>query len=280
MKKNISKSLIILFFSILSLQLSAQIYIGDNVHNNENKRSYSILSVMNDKDLNQSLEEYLGKFGKIQKPEKTIYRITKFKNNISSDLSSIDVIAKSNKNFSKLEFFFLNDAGNALTDFELNKGEAEKFVNGFLDYLDESVEKKLIKENIANAESELKEAEKNMAKIRKAIENNLKAQEKLGKKLDSSPELLADAMAQRDDLNAQLSSSLDSLDEKSISKLNKASDKKDKEISKIEKQAQKAEKDLGKKEDELEGLKKDMTQAKQVLSAYQKALVDAKSFAK
>jgi hypothetical protein len=273
------KKLILSIFSFVSLSLQAQVYVGDNIHNGTNKRSYAVLSNQDGKEFLKSLESYLGQYGKVNKAEKNIYRIQNLKGNaISSDLSYIDVISKSSKGFEKLEFFFLNDANNALNSNELNAGEAEKFVQGFIDFSNANLESLLIKENVAFAEGELKDAQKEQSKIEKAIENNLKDQQKLGKKLDSSPELIAKAMSEKEEITSQLfTDSVAVLDDKAKTNLSKASQKKDREISKIEKNAKKAESNLEKKERELEDLKEELISAKTRVKAYQKALSDSKS---
>ena len=273
------KKIILSIFSLVSLGLQAQVYVGDNIHNGTNKRSYAVLSNQDGKEFLKSLESYLGQYGKVNKAEKNIYRIQNLKGNaISSDLSYIDVISKSSKGFEKLEFFFLNDASNALNSNELNAGEAEKFVQGFIDFSNANLESLLIKENVALAEGELKDAQKDQSKIEKAIENNLKDQQKLGKKLDSSPELIAKAMSEKEEITSQLfTDSVAVLDDKTKTNLSKASQKKDREISKIEKNAKKAESNLEKKERELEDLKQELVSAKAQVKAYQKALSDTKS---
>jgi hypothetical protein len=117
------KKLILSIFSFVSLSLQAQVYVGDNIHNGTNKRSYAVLSNQDGKEFLKSLESYLGQYGKVNKAEKNIYRIQNLKGNaISSDLSYIDVISKSSKGFEKLEFFFLNDANNALNSNEVCSG--------------------------------------------------------------------------------------------------------------------------------------------------------------
>lgn len=259
---------------------SAQIYIGENVHEGVSKRSYSVLSNQSEKDITQSLEIFLKEYGKVTKPERNIYRLAKPNDRtISSDLSRIDVIAKSNKSISKLEFFFLNSADNALTDHELNENGAENFVNRFINFLSDRLEQELIEQNIELAESELKEALRNQTRLRKAIENNLKAQQKLGKQLDASPELMAEAMSERDDINTLLSEENENdLDEKTVTKLERTSQRKEKEITKIAKRTKKAKRNLTKREEELEVLRKEMAEIRSLVSAYQKALVDTRSF--
>lgn len=276
------KKLIFAALGFVTLNVNAQVFVSDNIHNGVNKKSFIYLSTQNEKDLSKDLEAYLGQFGKVSKPEKNIYRIQNLKgNSISSDLNYIDVISKSNKNLEKLEFFFLNDANNALNNNELNSGEAEKFVQSFINHNKNSLEAKLLTENLSIAEEELKDAQKDLKKVEKSIENNLKDQQKLGKKLDSSPELVAKAMSEKEEITSQLfSDTTQVLDDKTKTSLSKASQKKDKEISKIEKDAKKAESNLSKKEDELEDLKKELQNAKAFVKYNEKVLNDAKSLIK
>ncbi len=265
----------------MSIPLSAQVYMGQNIHNGSEKRSYSVLSNQDSKELTDDLEKYLGQFGKVSKPGKNIYRIQNLKGNtVSTDLGYIDVVSKSTKKLEKLEFFFLNDAHNALNDHELNPGGAEKFVQEFIDFSQQKLQARLVGENLSLAEDELKEAKKDQAKIEKSIESNLKEQQKLGKKLDSSPELMARAMSEKEEIVSQLSTdSTQMLDDKAKTGLSKASQKKDKEISRIQKETEKAEGKLEKKEAELENLKKELSEAKLKVRSLEKVVNDAKSLA-
>ncbi len=275
------KKLLVFLLISISAPLSAQVYVGLNIHNDTEKRSYTMLSSQDSKTLADDLEKYLGQFGKVTKPSKTIYRIQNLKGNtVSTDLSYIDVVSKSTKNLEKLEFFFLNDAHNALSDHELNPGGAEKFVQEFIDFSLHNEQARLVKENLSLAEDELKEIKKEQGKVEKSIESNLKEQQKLGKKLDSSPELMAKAMSEKEEIVGQLSTdSTAVLDDKAKSDLSKASQKKDKEISKIQKEAEKAESKLEKKEKELEDLKKELSDVKKKVKSAEKVVLDAKSLA-
>lgn len=275
------KKLLLIFLAAISTPLSAQVYVGLNMHNGIEKRSYSVLTNQDSKELADDLEKYLGRFGKVSKPGKEIYRIQNLKGNtVSTDLNYIDVVSKSNKKLEKLEFFFLNDAHNALSDHELNPGGAEKFVQEFIDFSQQRTQARLVAENLSLAEDELKEAKKEQGKIEKSIESNLKEQQKLGKKLDSSPELMAKAMSEKEEIISQLSTDTTQvLDTKAKSELSKASQKKDKEISKIQKDAEKAEGKLEKKERELEDLKKELSSAKLKVRSVEKVVSDAKSLA-
>lgn len=273
------KNLLFILLTALSVPLSAQVYVGQNMHNGVEKRSYSVLSNQDSKELADDLEKYLGRFGKVSKPGKNIYRIQNLKGNtVSTDLGYIDVVSKSTKKLEKLEFFFLNDAHNALNDHELNPGGAEKFIQEFIDFSQQKLQARLVGENLSLAEDELKEAKKGQAKIEKSIESNLKEQQKLGKKLDSSPELMARAMSEKEEIVTQLSTdSTQVLDDKAKTELSKASQKKDKEISRIQKETEKAEGKLEKKEAELEDLKKELSEAKLKVRSLEKVVNDAKS---
>lgn len=273
------RKLLLVLLAAISAPLSAQVYVGQNLHNGVEKRSYSVLSNQDSKELTDDLEKYLGQFGKVSKPSKNIYRIQNLKGNtVSTDLNYIDVVSKSTKKLEKLEFFFLNDAHNSLNDHELNPGGAEKFVQDFIDLSQQKLQVRLVGENLSLAEDELKEAKKDQNKVEKSIESNLREQQKLGKKLDSSPELMARAMSEKEEIVTQLSvDSTQVLDDKAKSDLSKASQKKDKEISRIQKDAEKAEDKLGKKEKELEDLKKELSAAKQKIRSLEKVVSDAKN---
>lgn len=275
------KKLLLIVLVISVLPLSAQVYEGQNLHNGVEKRSYSVLSNQASKDLTDNLEKYLGRFGKVSKPGKNIYRIQNLKGNtVSTDLNYIDVVSKSTQKLEKLEFFFLNDAHNSLNDHELNPGGAEKFVQEFIDFSQQRLQAQLVSENLSLAEDDLKEAKKDQSKIEKSIESNLKEQQKLGKKLDSSPELMAKAMSEKEEIVSQLSTDTTRvMDDKAKSDLGKASQKKDKEISRIRKDTEKAEDKLGKKEKELEDLKKELSEAKQKVRSLEKVVSDAKKLA-
>lgn len=268
------KRLILGLIILATMSVQAQVYQSENIHGGTNKVSYSYLSNQDGKELTKDLETYLGQFGKVNKPEKNSYRIQNLSgNNISSSLASIDVVNKSKKGLEKLEFFFLDKSSNAITDVN-----AESFVQKFIDYTSAQLGKKLLAENLTIAEEELKDAQKAVNKIEKSIESNLKEQQKLGKKLDSSPELLAKAMSEKEQLVTQIfADSTATLDDKSKSTITKASEKKDKEISKLKKDADKAEDKLGKKEDELEDLKKELQSAKATLKAHEKIFAGTKS---
>ncbi len=276
------KKLFILLFTTATLHASAQVYISEGIHENTNKRSYSVLSNQENKELTKTLETYLSQYGKVNKVDKNTYRIQNLKGNtISSDLSYIDVVSKSGKNFEKLEFFFLNDANNALNNNELNTGKAEAFVQSFIDLTNTNLSTRLLSENLNLAEDELKDAEKEVKKLEKSISNNLKDQEKLGKKLDSSPDLIAKTLAEKEEIVSQLfSDSTLVQDEKTQKNLSKASQKKDKEVEKIEKSAKKAESTLSKKESELEELKAELESAKAKVKAQQAVLNANKSLGK
>jgi valyl-tRNA synthetase len=274
------KKILLATLITVSNTLLAQVYVGANLHNGEEKRSYSVLTQQESKELVDDLEKYMGQFGKVTKPGKNIFRIQNLKGNtVSSDLNYIDVVSKSTKKLEKLEFFFLNDAHNALSDHELNPGGAEKFVQDFINYAQTQTQARLRSENISLAEDELKEAKRDQNKIEKSIENNLKEQQKLGKKLDSSPELMAKALSEKEIMVTQLSTdSTAVLDEKAKTELSKATQKKDKEISKLQKEAEKTEEKLEKKEKELEELKTELNQVKRRVKSLENIVIDAKSF--
>lgn len=257
------------------INASAQVYRGNNLHNGTAKSSFFIISNQDEKDLNKDLEDYLDGFGKVSSPEKYLKRIEKLKGqNISDELAYIDVAMESTKKMEKVVFFFLDKNEKALSSFEMKDREALAFVEDFQKYTLRNLEEELLKENIKLAQDNLAEANKYLSKTEKALETNLKEQEKLGKKLDASPEKLTKALTEKEEIVSELYS--DTEQEKAKSDLEKASTKKEKEIAKIQKEKEKAETKLSKKEKEFDALKDNLFEAKNRLKASQAVLDDAK----
>ena len=124
---------------------------------------------------------------------------------------------------------------------------------------------------------QISEAKQLINKIEKQLENNLKDQEKLGKKLDASPRLLTKALSEKEDIVGKLynDNSLE-IDSKKEEDLKKASTKKEKVIAKIRKEKDKALTKLEKKEKEFDLLKAELFSAKGVLKCLDRIHVDAK----
>lgn len=271
------KNLLILFFLIGSFTVSAQIHKGQNLYHGSHEHAYFLFSNQPEKDLEVDLAEYLVGLGKVSFPDKHVIRLEKLKNNeISDDLEAIDVVFESNKKFQKLSFFFVDKDSDVLSAFQVKDRYALELVEGFQKFTLKNLEMKLAKENIKFAEANLADAKKDQSKIEKSLESNLKEQEKLGKKLDASPEMLTKALSEKEEIVGALYSDSESeSDKKAKEELEKASNKKEKEIQKIQKDKEKAETKLSKKEAEFDTLKDNLFKAKALVKSFESVLKDA-----
>lgn len=273
----------VLMFSIL--MVSFGIALGQTkvhklpyVYENEAVNAYVVLSNQEPKELKSDLEKFLSGYGKLNSSNKNVFRLEKIKlNKISDQIENIEVQYEADKSFNRLVFLFLDGDNKPLVDMEYSEKESIKWIEEFEKYTLNNLEIRLSEKNVAFLDDQYRDAEKSIKKIEKNIENNLKDQEKLGKKLDQSPELMAKALSEKENLVEKLySSDSTQIDNKSRGEISKASEKKEKEISKIKKESEKASSKLEKKEAEFIQLKDELFMAKKLLSSREKALDGAK----
>lgn len=271
------KNLKLIVLCFVFSNVSGQVYKGQNLYGGRNALSFFMLSNQADKDLEIDLTKYLEGFGKVSAPEKNIKRLERIKDSgFSDDIVAVDVVFESNKKFQKLCFFFLDKDLKVLSPFQIRDREVIEFVEGFQRITLKNLEVKLAQENIKLAESNLADAKKSQSKIEKSLENNLKEQEKLGKKLDSTPEMLTKVLSEKEEIVGELYSEKEAeVDAKTKGDLEKASTKKEKEIQKIQKDKEKAETKLSKKEVEFDTLKDNLFKAKALVKSIESVLKDA-----
>ena len=276
--KKLNFTLAFVFVSLVSLAQSS-VLKGYNLHQGTHKGSYFIFVNQDNKELEENLSGFLNNYGKVTNISKNTIRVEKLKGNqISENLEIIDVVTESTKKLQKICFFFLDRDENELNGFEIKDTKARAFIEDFQNHCLKNLDSKLAQENVKQTEEDLNSARRNQTKIEKALENNLKEQEKLGKKLDSTPELLTKALAEKEEIVGKLySSDSTSIEKKDNSELAKASTKKEKEISKIQKEKEKAETKLSKKEADFEDLKNELFKAKAFVRSMELVAKDAKS---
>jgi hypothetical protein len=268
---------ILVYFLIISsyLTANAQVYKSSNLHKGSAKSSFFMVSNQDEKDLSKDLEDYLIGFGKVSALEKHTKRLEKLKDlNIGNDLTYIDIAVLGTKKMGKIVFFFLDKDEKALSAVKMKEKEAIVFIENFQKFTLKNLEEDLLKENLKLAQDHFEDAKKYLSKIEKSLEGNLKEQEKLGKKLDSSPEKLTKALSEKEEIVSELFSETEK--EKTRIELEKASAKKEKEIARIQKEKEKTETKLGKKEREFDALKDDLFDAKNKLKASSLVFEDAK----
>jgi len=260
------KSILVLLSISLFTNAQQPVFEGDNLHQFESKKSYYILNNQDEKELNATIKDFFRNYGNVSEVSKNSFRIEKLKTgSVSEDLAYIDIRVESNKMLSKVIFFFLNDRENSLESFQLNRNKAISFLGEFNDFNQSKVNLKLANADVKFNDEKVYDAQKVIKKLEKQLENNLKEQEKLGKKLDSSPELLTKALSEKEEIVGKLYNENEEIDPKLENDLKKASDQKEKEIVKINKEKEKALTKLEKKENEFEQLKNDLFRAKSIL---------------
>jgi hypothetical protein len=275
MKKYFLLSVLVGCLASLSLNAQSYVFEGLNIHRGLAQPSFFILVDQDEKKLIENLKEFVKPQGKFSELEKRVFRLESIKRNeISEDLQKMDMTIFVNKPMLKLAFFYLDKDGEPLKGFQFNQEAAKKYVSDFSKFNFDKLAAELAAGNLRLADEDVSEALKDVAKIEKQLESNLKDQEKLGKKLDASPEMLTKALGEKEELVGKLYSETEA-DKKTSDELKKASLKKEKEIAKIQKEKEKAETKLEKKEKDFDTLKDELFKAKHLLKELERVRKDA-----
>ena len=276
MKQYLTLILFLLSFSRIYAQ--STVFIGENLHQNESKVSFYLLLNQDDKEIISDLKEYVKSNGKLIETAKNTYRLDKVNlPKISESVKAIDIKLESTKQLQKVIFFFLDVNNVEVGSLTLNQKAAEKFVFDFGVFIQKSLTLKLSNIDLKSIGLKVSDTKQLINKIEKQLENNLKDQEKLGKKLDSSPELLTKALTEKEEIVGKLyNENASEIDAKKEEDLKKASTKKEKEIVKIQKDKDKALTKLEKKEKEFDELKSELFSAKGMLKYLDRIYADAK----
>lgn len=275
------KQILTLIFLYLSCNLiygQNPVFTGENMHQDESKVSFYLLLNQDDKDILSDLKEFVKPNGKLIETTKNTYRLDKVTlPKISENVNAIDIKLESSKQFLKVIFFFLDVNNVAVGNLVLNQKAAENYVFNFEVFTHKSLTLKLLNIDLQSIVVKASEAKQLINKIEKQLENNLKNQGKLGKKLDASPKLLTKALSEKEDIVGKLYNDNSSeIDSKKEEDLKKASTKKEKVIAKIRKEKDKALTKLENKEKEFDLLKSELFSAKGVLKCLERVHVDAK----
>jgi hypothetical protein len=271
----------ILFVFLLNVQGvfgQNSIYKGQALRNNKEADAFLVLSQTDDKVLSEYTKKYLDGFGKLESPKKNTWSLSKIKGNKWSDeLEKIECRIEDSKKINILTFFFLDKNDQTLTVAELKDQDAISFLGDLEELIERNENLKRTQSYLSVVEDDLKDAQKEGEKIRKSLEKNLSEQEKLGKKLDASPENMTKALAEKEEIVNQLYNKESQAAEED---LKKASESKEKEINKLKKEAAKAETKLQKKEKEFDQLKSELGLSKQKIRAYESIKAEAEIIVK
>ncbi|MFC3810042.1 hypothetical protein [Lacihabitans lacunae] len=266
MKNKLSIFVLLMISTVLAFG-QTKVFKGANLYEGKAQTSFYLLSTKSSKELKRDLEKYFEKSTKIKDVSKEVFRIEDPKGlGISQDLSYIDIHIPATKGEGKVIFYFLDKNHTAMSSFEVSDRLASKMVSEFGDFSRNELLRELAEKEADSASDDLGNAEKEVSKIERKLEKNLKEQEKLGKKLDASPEMLTKALSEKEELVSQIyntdTTTVSTLNEE---ELKKASLKKEKEIAKIQKEKDKNSSRLEKKESEFDLLKKELFDAKNLV---------------
>ncbi len=251
---------------------------GKNILNERAENSLYVVFNQDEKDLKEDVKSFFNKYGKVDETNKHTSRVKKVKILlISEKLDNIDVTFEESKRVLRVAFFLLDYKGNSLEENTYNLDAAKNIISEFTEYSDLRLSRELAENNLKMVSSNFDNAEKEVKKIEKRLSSNLRDQENYGKKLDASPDMLAQSMAEKEELIDKLynDSTSTNLDIKAVESLKKESSKKDKEIAKIRKNKSRNSSKLEKKEIEFDGLKDELFAAKKVLSNLLTVKLDA-----
>lgn len=281
MKKNL-KFLLLISLSIFSFDtFSQEIFSSIELENNEPKEAHFIFAYGEKKNINDDIESYLLRFGRTNNSENIHSVELNQKLGQSEYVSNIVCELVDMKSFNKLVFFFLDQNKDAVTGDDLYSEDIQDFIFGLYDLIRKNAEKRQIIEDFKLAESNVEEAEKAKGKIEKNIERNLRDQEKLGKRLDATPEELTQLINVKNTvLQEKLSGESDESEREDLEDLDKKISKTEKAIVKRQKKEQKDESKLEQKEKQLKELSKELFAAQEVLKDRQTVFEDKKRLMK
>lgn len=252
-----------------------QIFSSLELENDEPKIAFYIFVKGDPKDLSDDISTYLNSNGKVKEQNETKY--VELNNGLGQSelVNKIAIDLIENKNYNKLVFFFLDNDEVALGQGAVRDQDREEFIYGLYDLIRKNEEARLVKDDLELAESNKNDAEKEKNKIEKSIERNLRDQEKLGKKLDASPEEISKLINEKNTvLQQKLTGAEDNEVEVDLEKLDKELSKAEKEIIKQKKKAKKNSSKLVQRERQLEDLSKELFAAQNYLRKMEEILRD------
>jgi len=149
------------------------------------------------KTLEKDWKTYLSKTGKVSEDKDQITVNVK-SSDISRDLTRIISFILDYKSFSAVQVILLDENGRSLAADQINTSALERMFYNFYDLAYFNQEVIMAETDLSFAEKIFNEAEKAKSRVERNLASNLKAQEKLGKKLDETPEKLSEIIQEKD----------------------------------------------------------------------------------
>ncbi|MFB0946931.1 MAG: hypothetical protein ACI9V1_000392 [Spirosomataceae bacterium] len=268
---------VLAFLFVTNLAIGQTVLHGSDILDSELKEGYYLLLKIDSKTLSSEWKEYMNSFGRVSEIEKNRYSLTKFKQqSVSDDELTIESKVNEMAGFTKI---FCVIEGTIERD--LNEQAFDDLLLTFAADAQYRELTRLAESDLEEAESYLKNSERDQRKVERSLESNLKSQEKYGKYLDESPEKMVSLLDEKKSIVDQQISS--GLDDDQAEALTREAKRKEREISKNQRNEAKYAKRLDKKEaefdelrDELFTAKRTVATAEELVSAKKMILVDLK----
>ncbi|MGR3809929.1 hypothetical protein [Jiulongibacter sp. NS-SX5] len=277
------QALIILFgaIALASPSFAQHILKSDFLYQDEIHTSHYMYIRSEAKTVESDWETYLSKLGKVDnsKGEITVDKIKS--GGLSSYLDKVVSIVVDNKDFVVINTLFLDENGKSLDDAQFDHEALDKLFYDFYDLAYFNEEVRMAETDLAWAEDLKDVAEKNKGKAERSLEANIRAQERLGKKIDKSPEELSKVIQKKDAVFQELLKSeveeeteeLQEEVEKQEKKLVKIKDKKERDADKL----QKREEEFPELTDKLFAAREALEKAVQVVESKKLVLQELKA---
>ena len=274
-------SFLFFLFIGLSASLKAQhILKSDIIYNGDLHTTDYIFVPSESKMLEKDWKIYLSKTGNISE-DKGQFTSKISSSDLSRNLDKIVSYVQDHKTFSAVHIILLDENDRSLAASEINNKALESFLYEFYDlaYLNEEI--RMAETDLTFTEKLKDDAEKSQSRAERNLTANLKAQVKLGKKLDETPEKLSQIITEKDEVYQKLLQTNGSDEPTEEGELKKELSKTDKKIVKTKTYEERNAGKLTKKEAEFEELsdnlftaREDLVKATQVLESKKVVLQD------
>ncbi|MFT5884421.1 MAG: hypothetical protein ACI9IP_000876 [Arcticibacterium sp.] len=278
MKK--TKALLFLLLSSVSTSIFAQHILSSSVlYQGEVHTTTYIFVASNNKDVEKDWKTYLSKAGKVSE-EKGEFSVNIESSEMGRDLEKMVSYVQDYKSFSSVNVILLDENNRSLAKDQINYAVFEKFLYEFYDLAFFNEEVRMAETDLALYQTLADDAQKDHSRAERALAANLKAQEKLGKKLTETPEKLSQIIQDKDDVYQELlqkngSGEVNEDDEESMS-LQKEMNKQDRRILKTKSTEERNNSKLAKKEAEFPELTAELFKARDDMSKANEVLVSKK----
>lgn len=227
---------------------------------------YLMFFKVDEKNIQKEWKDFLSAYGRVSESKGGLYNVSNFSEPSITNGDKVNLMSKivTYKDYVKVFCTFAQPR-------EVNDENARQFLEKFYLQAAHNDAVRMAKLDLAWAEDQLKSAENNAKRIEKSLESNLSEQEKLGKKIDQTPEELVKIIGEKQEM---LDKRLTATGEDSVA-LDKKLASKEKEINSTQKQKVKNQKRLSKKEADFDKLSEKLFEAKRQVR-FNEELVKAK----